>query len=103
MKGMGWTLIVLGVVLALWSCSAETSVHTDMNYVEGLGLQEAKDVLNLGLLQRQMMMLEAGLAAIIAGTIAVCVGELRDAMVRAGTAKFAPPVEFGLEAVDAKE
>lgn len=103
MKGMGWTLIVLGAVFVAWSCFTQTTVHTDMDYVPGLGIQEAKDVLNIGLLQRQMMLLEAGLASIIAGTVAVCVGELRDAMVRGGTAKFAPPLELGLEAVDTKE
>ena len=65
-----------------------------MDYVPGLGLQEARDTLNLGLLQTQMMLLECGLAAIIAGTIATCFGELKDAMLRAGSAKDPPPIEY---------
>jgi hypothetical protein len=94
MKTIGWTLVVAGIGLVFWAWVTPTSVHTDMDYVPGLGLQEARDTLNLGLLQTQMMLLECGLAAIIAGTIATCFGELKDAMLRAGSAKDPPPIEY---------
>jgi hypothetical protein len=84
MRVIGWTLIVGGVVLILWSFAYETSVHTDMKYVPGLGIQEANDILNLGLLQKQMMLLHSGIGAFLAGAIAACIGDLRVSMRRAG-------------------
>ena len=88
MKGIGWTLIFLSVVLVIWACATPTSIHSDMEYIAGVGLQEPKDVLNIGLLQNQMMLFQAGLAAFLSGTVSVCVAELRDAMCEAGTAKY---------------
>jgi hypothetical protein len=90
MKAAGWLLIAAGISLAIWALSTVTTIHTDMKYIPGIGVQEASDTFNIGLMQRQMMLLESGLAAIITGTIAVCIARLRDAMSEAGTAKFVP-------------
>jgi hypothetical protein len=59
-----------------------------LDYVPGLGIQQAKDVFNLGLLQRQMMLLHSGRTVFVAGTFAACIGDLRAAMRRAGAAKY---------------
>jgi hypothetical protein len=88
MRGLGWTLVAVGAALIIWSCSITTTVHTDANYMAGIGYQAPTDTYNLGLLQRQMMLLQAGLALFIAGTISACIGEVRAAMRRAGTAKY---------------
>lgn len=95
MRGIGWTLIVAGFVLIAWGWLSPTSIHSPMEYVPGVGLQEAKDVLNIGLLQTQLMLVQCGLAAIVAGTVAVCVGELIEALVRGESAKHAPPIDLG--------
>ncbi|WP_407828109.1 hypothetical protein [Sphingomonas sp.] len=65
-----------------------TSVHTDATYLAETGYRAASDVYNLGLLQRQIMMLQSGLALFISGTVAACLGDLRAGMRRAGTVKF---------------
>jgi hypothetical protein len=88
MRAIGWTLIVIGVGFVLWAFGTATSVHTDMSYVPGVGIEEAKDVVNLGLLQNQMIRLQTGLALFIAGTVTACLGDIRSAMRRAGTAKY---------------
>ena len=88
MRGIGWALIVLGLALALWSFAVTTTVHTDPTYLAGLGYQDAKDTYNLGLLQQQIMMLHSGIALFVAGTVAACVGDLRVAMRRAGSARY---------------
>jgi hypothetical protein len=96
MRGLGWTLIALGLVLALWSFALTTTVHTDATYLAGLGYQDAKDTYNLGLLQQQMMVLHSGIGLFIAGTIAACVGGLKSAMREAGTAKYADILPGGV-------
>jgi len=84
---MGWTLIVIGLALIVWSCFVTTTVHSEPTYVAGI-TQEATDTYNLGLLQQQMMLLHAGLTFLLAGTIAACIAQLRYAMRAAGTAHF---------------
>jgi hypothetical protein len=88
MRGIGWILIAGALALIVWAWSMTTSVHTDINYLPGIGLQEPKDVVNLGLMQQQMMLLQAGLAMFVAGTVTACIGDLKNAMRDAGTAKY---------------
>ena len=88
MRVIGWMLIVAGGILVIIGLATQTSIHTDMNYVPGLGLQEAKDVLNIGLMQKQMILIHIGLASFISGVIVTCFGDLKVAMRRARTAKY---------------
>ena|SRR6476661_4128448 len=88
MRVVGWILIATGVVLAIWGASITTTIHNDATYLPTLGYQMATDTYNLGLLQRQMMLLQSGLALFVAGTVAACVGDLRAGMRRAGTVKY---------------
>lgn len=88
MRITGWLFMIIGVGLIIGATTMTTSIHSDMNYIPGVGLQEAKDVYNLGLLQEQMMLLQSGLACFVSGFFAVCIGQLRNDMRRAGTAKY---------------
>lgn len=53
----------------------------------------ANKVYNLGALQYQQLVFFAGVGAMVAGAVLYAAGELLEAMLEAGTAKRAPPVD----------
>jgi len=61
MRSFGGLLIILGIVLVLAAFNLDTGVSS-----YGLG-----EVNNIGLLQRQMMVLQTGLAAFISGSVLI--------------------------------
>lgn len=80
-------MLVIGFVMAVGSEFMPTSVHNDGDYSSLSGYHAPSDIVNIGLLQNQIMVFHAGLGLFIAGMIGMCIAELRDSMIRAGTAK----------------
>lgn len=60
--------MLLGVALALFGFAMDTSVHSIGTYVAG-SFVGGGDTYNLGLLQRQMMVFQTGLALFVAGAV----------------------------------
>lgn len=80
MKNVGGSLLALGIVLLLVALGMETSVSTYMPPTSIYAPSLPSSVNNIGLLQKQMMAFQAGLAAILSGTIFLAAGFLVDAV-----------------------
>lgn len=88
MKTAGLVLIVVGVGLVVWALLSPVTVTPDLTALEAAGGSFPQTIVNLELLQQQMVLLETGLACFVAGTVAACIGSLRNALVAAGNAKI---------------
>ena len=66
MRVVGFILLVVGALVALFSFSMETTVHSEASYVAGQFVSGG-DTYNLGLLQRQLMVFQLGIGMLIAG------------------------------------
>lgn len=80
MKEAGTLLLVVGAILLLVSLSMDTSVSTYIPATSIYSPSMPSSVENVGLLQKQMMAFQAGLAAVIAGTIFLTAGFILDAI-----------------------
>lgn len=88
---IGWLLLAAGVAISISSFFLDTSTVTTADgtslgdiYVPGSTTVKA---INIGLLQTQLMVFQAGVAVAIAGVILLAAAILRAAMIRTGTAK----------------
>lgn len=80
MKLSGWLLITLGLILAFVAILLPTSVPTDgYEFAAAAGLR-VPSVTNLGLMQRQMIVLQIGLAAFLGGCVLLAAGYVIEAM-----------------------
>lgn len=70
MREMGWVLIVLGVALLIGAIAFDTTVET----YSPLSTELEGGTYNIGLMQIQMMIWEAGLAAVLGGVVLVAAG-----------------------------
>ena len=87
MKVFGWVMSVIGILMISGSWLMTTSVHHDASYSSLGGSQEASEILNIGLLQNQVMVLHTGSAFFLAGVVGLCFAALRDSMSLAGPAE----------------
>ena len=94
MKGMGAGLILVGLALIGWGLFFNATVETPATFIGGY--QPSQTVYNLGALQMQEMIFSGGLASFLSGCLLYAIGELRDALVRGGSAKAdeTPPLGF---------
>lgn len=68
MKTVGSLLILAGIVLVVFAFQMDTTVTSTGTYIAG-SYVGGGSTYNLGLLQQQMMVFQAGLAAFIGGTV----------------------------------
>jgi hypothetical protein len=80
MKTAGGLLLVCGIVLLFIALNLETSVSTYIPPTSIYSSETSGSVNNIGLMQKQMMTFQAGLAAILAGAIFLSGGSLVDAI-----------------------
>jgi hypothetical protein len=80
MKLLGIGLIVLGSLLALIAFATETSVATGLASSSIAGGTFPSEVANLSLMQRQIMLLQTGLACFVAGCVFTGAGHVADAI-----------------------
>ena len=82
MKGWGGSLIAIGAIVVIVSWLLPVSVSTDTPDLEalrlGISLSHTADVLNIGLLQRQMIVFQSGLALAMMGAIFVGAGTIAE-------------------------
>lgn len=70
MKEAGWALIALGVALVFGALAYETTVSSAATSSYGdYGMRAPEAVYNIGRLQMQLMIFQAGIAAMISGSI----------------------------------
>jgi hypothetical protein len=80
MKAAGGSLLVLGIILLLVALGMETSVSTYVPSTSIYSPSIPESVNNIGLLQKQMMTFQAGLAAILAGATFLAAGFVVEAI-----------------------
>src|SRR3546814_4985261 len=61
----GWIVLVISVVLVVYAAFGyDTAIHSDSNFI-GDTFIPSRDTINIGLLQNQLMMFQAGLVGIL--------------------------------------
>jgi hypothetical protein len=85
MKLAGWILIVAGALVALVAILLPTSVPTDgYEIAAAAGLPMPSTVSNLGLMLRQLVVLQIGLAAFLGGCVLLGAGHVAEVLAWAG-------------------
>jgi hypothetical protein len=69
----GWGLLAVGALAAIGSFFMPTSVQTYASFVED-------GVHNVGLMQQQMMVFQAGLCAVLSGIVCLAAGAIIEAL-----------------------
>jgi tetrahydromethanopterin S-methyltransferase subunit B len=78
MKALGWSLVVLGLMVVVGSLMMPTTAPLDVPSTTIYGLPTRSDVYNLGLLQQQMMVFVVGCALSALGGALAGIGQLQD-------------------------
>ena len=96
----GWLMLLAGAVTAAASFAIDTTVPTTMPSSLGYGLTTTTEINNLGLMQRQTMVLAIGLVIALVGAMFIAAGavvsELRKNTPRGATTSDGQPVGEGL-------
>lgn len=103
MKGFGAALIIFGLILILCAVGMDTSVETQVPSSILSTISVPQHVANLEKMQTQMMLLQSGLVAFLAGIVLAAGGAIRDAIERTRevmggevTSPLAPPAQPGI-------
>lgn len=81
--GCGWMLLIGGIAIAVVSCFMTVTASVPMPISTNpylSGLSDVREVVNISLLQRQMMVFQAGLATAISGVTCICAALIRNSM-----------------------
>src|SRR3546814_4882728 len=73
----GWIVLVISVVLMVYAAFGyDTAIHSDSNFI-GDTFIPSRDTINIGLLQNQLMMFQAGLVGILSGVMLLAINVVR--------------------------
>ncbi|RIA45656.1 hypothetical protein DFR49_0179 [Hephaestia caeni] len=73
----GWIVLVISAVLIVYAAwGYDTAIHSDSNFIGGTFIP-SRDTINIGLLQNQLMMFQAGLVGILSGVILLAINTVR--------------------------
>lgn len=73
----GWIVLILSVVLSAYAAFGyDTAIHSGADFVGGTFIP-SRDTINIGLLQNQLMMFQAGLAGILSAVMLLAVNAVR--------------------------
>ena len=103
LKGWGTASLFVGVFLVGISFFLPTTVSTDVpSVIGGYGFTTAREVINIGKLQTQMLVFGTGATLFLAGTIMIGTGEIAERVAEIRNGSESPPAaETVAEVVEA--